>query len=556
MVPAAEKHVMCAKLNHRICHYWLLVTVGCLLFLVNLGAPSLWDVDEGRNSEAAREMMESGNWVVPTFNYELRTDKPALLYWLQILSFRCFGISEFAARLPSALASIVTVLLTYEMARRMFDSRTGLLAGLVLASSIAFAGAAHFANPDALLCLCTMLTMFTFWNSYARGDRLWPALCGVSAALGVLAKGPVGLVLPGTVIILFLLWQKQWRLIFDRRLLIGLALFFLVAGPWYGWVAAETKGIFLREFIIQHNVERFGSPMQKHGGFIFYYPLVLILGLGAWSALVVPACWHAMGKRLEREMPLGHVPASYRFLWLWLVVFLAFFSLANTKLPNYILPVYPALAVLIARFIERWRRGDVAIPRWSIILALTCLATIGVAIVAAMVILSGTVPLSSRYQMEYLGPWASLGVVVILGTVVIGVLVKRGYRLGALATLIGMAVALLAVAAAFAVPGFNVEKSSEPLSRIIRERTQEPDLRLGAFNCFEPSLVFYCHREVIDLDSEEAVLAFLRFPTQVCVVMSTEDWTRMQKQAGQECHALGQARDLYSNQQLVVVTNR
>jgi 4-amino-4-deoxy-L-arabinose transferase-like glycosyltransferase len=544
------------KIKHRVCHYGLLVTVGSLLYLVNLGAPSLWDVDEGRNSEAAREMMESGNWVVPTFNYELRTDKPALLYWLQILSFRCFGVNEFAARLPSALASILTVLLTYEMARRMFDSRTGLLAGLVLASSIAFTGAAHFANPDALLCACIMLTMFAFWNSYVRADRLWPMLCGVTTGLAVLAKGPVGLVLPGAVIFLFLLWQKQWRLILDRRLFVGLALFLLVAAPWYGWVAAETKGAFLREFIIQHNVERFGSPMQKHGGFIFYYPFVLMLGLGAWSILLVPACWQALGKRLESEKLVAQAPASYRFLWLWFAVFFAFFSLAHTKLPNYILPVYPAVAVLIARCVERWRRGDVVAPRWWTGLALACLAVVGVGIVITMVVLGGLLPLLPKYHMECLRPWATVGVVVILGSVLLGVLLQRGYRLGALTTLVSMTVVLLAAAVDFAVPAFDVEKSSRPLSQIIRERTQEPDLRLGAFNCFEPSLVFYCQREVIDIDSEEAALQFLRFQTQVCVVMSTQDWMRLQKRAGQECHVLGQARDLYSSQRLVVVTNR
>ena len=152
----------------RAGHYLLLATAWACLCLVNLGTPSLWDIDEGNNAEAAREMLDCGNWVVPTFNYQLRVDKPALLYWLQIGAFRLFGINEFAARLPSALAALAAVLMTYELGRQMFGAATGLLAGLVLASTGLFCAAAHFANPDALLNACTLLTLFFFWHSFTR----------------------------------------------------------------------------------------------------------------------------------------------------------------------------------------------------------------------------------------------------------------------------------------------------------------------------------------------------------------------------------------------------
>src|SRR4051794_21745173 len=134
-------------LQHRLAHYGLLLGVGALMFLPNLGGPSLWDLDEGRNATAAREMLESGNWVVPTFNGSLRSDKPVLLYWLQMTCYAAFGVNEFAARFPSALASLLTVLLTYELGRRMFSSLTGLLSGLMLETTILFCAAGHFANP-------------------------------------------------------------------------------------------------------------------------------------------------------------------------------------------------------------------------------------------------------------------------------------------------------------------------------------------------------------------------------------------------------------------------
>src|SRR2546421_11155251 len=126
------------QFNHRLPHLALLTLVWALLCLPNLGGPSLWDIDEGNNATAGYEMSESGNWIVPTFNNQLRKDKPALLYWLQATAYAAFGANEFAARLPSALAALVAVLATYELARALAGKGAGLLAGLVLASTVGF----------------------------------------------------------------------------------------------------------------------------------------------------------------------------------------------------------------------------------------------------------------------------------------------------------------------------------------------------------------------------------------------------------------------------------
>ena len=176
---------MFRTLDHRAGHYALLLAVTVALGLPNLGVPSLWDIDEGHNAEAAREMLASGNWIVPTFNFQLRVDKPALLYWLQAAAYQVFGVNEFAARLPSALASLAAVLLTYELGRRLFGKRIGLLAGVILASTVLFCAAGHFANPDALLNACTLLTLFVFWTGFARNGRGWFVPAGVATGLAV-----------------------------------------------------------------------------------------------------------------------------------------------------------------------------------------------------------------------------------------------------------------------------------------------------------------------------------------------------------------------------------
>src|SRR5262245_16499523 len=160
---------MLRSLNHRAGHYAALLAAWALLALPYLGTPSLWDIDEGLNAEASREMLERGDWVVPTFNYELRTAKPALINWLQMLAYSAFGVDEWSARLPSAVAVALTALLTYELGRLMFGAATGLLGGVVLLSAAAVCGAARFANPDALLLLCTTLTLLLFWQGHHAG---------------------------------------------------------------------------------------------------------------------------------------------------------------------------------------------------------------------------------------------------------------------------------------------------------------------------------------------------------------------------------------------------
>ena len=263
---------MLHRLDNRFGHYALLGFVWAVLCLPNLGGPSLWDIDEGNNAECAQEMYESGNWIVPTFNYKLRLDKPALLYWLQASAYHVFGTNEFSARLPSALASLLALLIAYELGRCLFNRSAALLAGLVLASSVAFCAAAHFANPDALLNLCTLLTFWCLWNHYTRGGW-WLLGAGAACGLGMLAKGPVALVLPMTTALLFFLRRRELRRLWDPACWERPWCFCLVAAPWYVWVGVETKGEWLAGFFWKHNVERAIGAMENHSGPFFYYGL-------------------------------------------------------------------------------------------------------------------------------------------------------------------------------------------------------------------------------------------------------------------------------------------
>jgi 4-amino-4-deoxy-L-arabinose transferase-like glycosyltransferase len=576
---------MFRRLHHRAGHQALLLVVAAGLFLPNLGGPSLWDIDEGNNAEAAREMLESGNWVVPTFNFALRVDKPALLYWLQVGAYRAFGVGEFAARLPSALAALVTVLLTYELGRRLFDPATGLLAGLVLASTALFCGSAHFANPDALLNAFTVLTLLCFWHGFARGGRGWFVPAGVGMGLAVLAKGPVGLLLPSAVIGLFLLGQRRLRLLLDRRLLLGAAAFALVALPWYIYVAAETKAQFLRGFLLTHNVGRYLSPMEHHGGPVYYYLLALILGFAPWSAFLALVAWHSWAewkKTRQGDKETGRYgqadaspqaltlspchlvtlspchPLAHAFLWCWIAVYFLFFSLAGTKLPNYILPLYPPAALLTARFFERWQRGAVQPAAWAVHVSLATLALVGVGATVGLLVAGGVVPapfLRGRL-LPGLEAWAVLGALPILGAAGAWWCVRRQNRAGVVVSVAAAAVLFIGTLAAGGSVAVDRHKAPRPLVQAFGEPPTAREIRVACYQYFQPSLVFYCRREVERLVDERETLEFLAMPLPVYLFVPAPVWERLQTQVPGPHRLLGRQRDLYRGYDVVVVTNR
>jgi 4-amino-4-deoxy-L-arabinose transferase-like glycosyltransferase len=549
---------MFQRFNHRFGHYALLLAFGGVLFLPNLGGPSLWDIDEGNNAEAAREMLASNNLIVPTFNFELRVDKPALLYWLQIGAYRLFGVNEFAARFPSAVAALLAVLCTYELGRRMFGATAGLLAGLMLASSVLFCAAAHFANPDALFNACTLLTFVCFWNSFARGDRSWFLLCSISSGLAVLAKGPVGLLLPSAVAFIFLLWARQLRRLLDWRLLVGMLAFGLVMVPWYAWVGAETRGNYLTGFFLVHNVDRYLNPMEGHTGSPAYYLLVLLLGFVPWSAFLGLALWYSLKFHQTDAQARNRDRQSVAFLWCWIVFYVAFFSFSKTKLPNYILPVYPAVALLTARFLECWRRGEFQPPAWMLHAAPACLLLLAVGTVMGLLALGGVWPLRVSPGRAYPGVeiWAALGMLPLAGAAVTWWCLRQSRRTGMIAGFAAFSLAYLAVLAGWGATALEKHKAPRDLVRGLHDNLTAHEVRIGAYEYFQPSLVFYCQREVHKLKTDDDVIEFLSCPLPVYLFMPASLWEQLQPRLGGMCHPLGRRRDLYRNYDVVVVTNR
>ena len=299
----------------------LLVLVSALVFFINLGGARLWDDDEPKNAQCAKEMWDRGDWIVPTFNGELRCDKPVLIYWLMMSAYQLLGATELAARFWSAVAAVGTTLVTYQLGRLLFNARIGFWAGWMLSSSLMFVVAGRAATPDSLMILCTTLAMLAFvrstWGANATlaganrlGDFLPKSWLGMSAAyaamaLGVLAKGPVAVVLPTLVLVVYTVAVRQslaastsvslarwiprffspvawcvagWKL----RPLTALAVVTAIALPWYLAVGVKTDGDWLAGFFGRHNVGRYLKSMEGHHGPFFYYVPAVFLGLLPW----------------------------------------------------------------------------------------------------------------------------------------------------------------------------------------------------------------------------------------------------------------------------------
>lgn len=535
-------------MRQRIRDYSILLGIAALLTLPNLGGPSLWDVDEGVNAQAAREMRDAGTWIVPTFNYELRTAKPVMLYWFQRASYAAFGVNEFAARFPSVLAGWLAVLLTYELARRMFSRSTALLAGVVLVSAVQFALLAHAATPDATLLLFTCLTFLAFWIGHENGSRAWWGPTAAACGLAVLTKGPIGVALPGLIFLIYFAWNRELRRLLDRRIVFAALVFLLVAGPWYGLVSNETRGEWVKAFIGRENLQRFSSPMDQHSGPFYYYIAALPVMFAPWSAFLLAVLWYG-ARGTGRDIDLSRETRAHRFLVSWFLAYLIVFSSAATKLPNYIFPLYPALAILTARFLIAWRDQTLLVPRWVMGAGAAALALVGAVAIGGLLVADATFP--------GLGIWAVAGAIPLAGAVVMVRSLQRDSRQGVVLAAAIACVLFVGVLVTF--PGEVVDRQKAPRELVRASGADNPnrDQRLAAYGWFQPSVVYYTGREVAVLESPAAVEAFLAVPTTAYLFVPEPVWReQLAGRVRSPLHVAARHHDFLEKCDVLVISNQ
>ncbi len=349
------------------------------VYLQFLGRIPFLEPDEGRYAEIPREMLESGDFITPYLNYVKYFEKPPLIYWLNALSMKLFGQNEFAARLPSALCGILTILFIYHLGRTLFGRRQGMAAALILGSSAGFMIQNRMILTDIPLTFCLTTALGCFILAGREGEPrsgTYYHLFYLFAALAVLAKGLIGMVLPGGVIFFHLLLTRRWRLLREMRLPTGLLLFLLVGAPWFILVSLKNPE-FARFFFIHEHFERFLTKVHgRYQPFWFFIPILLV-GMLPWS-LLIPASLRGVWKK--RRESGGE---SRLYLAIWFILIFLFFSKSNSKLIPYILPVYPAAALLMGDMIIRILDGERHHCRLSVRIMAGVMMIVGIAGVTA-----------------------------------------------------------------------------------------------------------------------------------------------------------------------------
>lgn len=456
----------------------LLVVFG-FFFLLFLGDLPFKEPDESRYAEIPREMVESGDFVTPRLNYVKYFEKPPLHYWVNALSLSVLGRNETAARLPSALFGLGGVLLVYHLGRKLFGRREGLYSALVLGSSVGFLFQSRMNIIDNTLTFCMTATLGCFLLASRREETrkgLYYHLFYLFAALTVLAKGLIGMVLPGGIVFLYLLCTKRWGLLREMRLPTGICLFLAICSPWFVLVSLRNPE-FPRFFFIHEHFERFLTTVHHRYEPPWFFIPVLLGGMVPWTFFLPGTVRETWKKRDAQRL----------FLALWAGVIFAFFSLSSSKLIPYVLPVFPALALLIGTSISE------TLDEGGRLYGIQTLS-------AGLFLLVAGSGLILYTQVAAHGKIATEGALLLGGIFTVGSLLSlfalKGKHRGIALALLCLTAGLGAMNAPSAVFARSIEKrSTRELARIVRERY--PDTRLVSYGTYRQGLPFYAGRRVI-----------------------------------------------------------
>ncbi len=358
--------------NRTRTDFLLLAGFCSFLFLYGLGQFGLIGADEPRYAQVAREMLERHDWITPVLGGQPWLEKPPLYYWQDMLAYRVFGVSDWAARLPSVLDATFLVLAVYLFLRR-FRPGFELDGALITASSAGIIGYARAASMDMALAAAFSVGMLGWWAWRESGKKICLVVFYGCMAFGMLAKGPIAPVLAVAVIVAYAAMVRDLRLAVKTLWLPGILLFCAIALPWYFAVQMRNPQFF-REFIVEHNVGRFSKNLYHHTEPFWYYLPVTALALAPWTVFVIKACVQRV--RLWRaKVAIGSAEKDFEyqfgvFACCWLIVPIVFFSISQSKLPGYILPAVPAGGLLLVDYLRRQLEQNEAktVPMWLVAL--------------------------------------------------------------------------------------------------------------------------------------------------------------------------------------------
>lgn len=498
-----------------------LISLSLVLFLWYTWSMPLIDPDEPRYASTARDMVLNNNWIVPHFNGAPRINKPPLFYWAIAISYKIFGINEFGARLPSALAAIGTVLITYLWGKRIEDHKNGFWAGVILLSNPLFFFISRLCITDMLLNFFVCASLYLFFVEYeeSRKSNCRRLLLYFLLSMVFLVKGPVGILLFLLITMGFLIWIRDFQYIRRLWYLPGFLLFLGIICAWGipFWLSLGTKQIFA--LLSQEMSGRFVSGYAHPQPFYYYVP-VFFMGFFPWSLFVCIPFIHTLKQR--RSMPAEEKRLVY-FFCSWFILTLTFFSLSHSKLITYILPISPSIA-LLTKTLSRWERegGTGKRSLWLLWLALFVSATIPLALIFAMLKWTPTVRGLSTIHIVIPIIILFVGTAVSLYTFFMSRRFRQVIKVFCFTNCL-----VLGITLAYSVKYLGTFRSTKDI--VENGLSGKKNYMLFSYGSTMPSLVFYSGENVLKLEKNTGLKKLIS--NQKCplyIVMSINDYEKKQ----------------------------
>jgi 4-amino-4-deoxy-L-arabinose transferase-like glycosyltransferase len=545
----------------------ILIGFCIILYFLNLGRWDLWNPDEPRYAQVAREMINRGDWILMHYNGKTYPDKPPLFFWLiAFSSFLWQGFSSFSVRFPAAFFGTLTVILTFFLGKILYSSRTGFLSGLILATSLEFSYLSTRANIDTTLTFFTTASLLCFFQWYRgaqdKAKNLRKAEVEVKVeekakmrnlliygfyigmALATLAKGPVGFILPLSVSLIYLVVKKDWGGLKRMRLLSGMALFLVIVLLWY--LPALFKGgeDYLQATLFKHSIDRYAQGWSK-GRPIYYYLYNFPIDFLPWVLFIPAAVAYGFSReKLEKR-------GEFLFLFMWFALIFIFFSLSKGKRAIYLLPLYPAISLMVGKLwddfistpMNHFRNGWMSVPLYGLM---------GVALVAG-----AALPwvLSIKFP-SYLPYGLPITFLLVGGSLVMFVLYRFKNYSAILFLLIGMVAGAYFYTSRVIFPLVNQYKSARFLSQEITARIQPGEtlavygrVSTGPFNYYTGIV------PILDLADMKDLFSLLESSERIFCLLDYKNFSQFRKMEGRPKVQLI-SRRMVGDDEIVLVSNR
>jgi 4-amino-4-deoxy-L-arabinose transferase-like glycosyltransferase len=516
-----------------------LLLLAALTFFAGLGRGAITDSDEAFYAESAREMVASGNWLTPYYNYEPRFQKPVLYYWLTSATYTVFGPTEFAARFWAAMAGLGLVLITAACGRRWYDEATGLLAGAIVATNFGYFTIGRMALPDLPLTFCITLAIWAALVSTLeseRSPRQFVILASLGLGLGFLMKGPVGVIIPALVIVPVLAIERRSIALTPIDLVLGFLVMVAVAVPWYAVMWLQHGNAYLQSFFVGDNFERFATDRFNDPRPWWFYLPVVAGGLLPWTPLAL--VWLGpITQFLRRRRDVGTIDLR---LLLWAVLPLAFYTLSIGKQPRYVLPVLPPLALLLAASIvertQEWRGygGTRSRPRRALPVVAGGFLS-GAFLVGLGVLLFRARPLLVNVQPIFTTVAAI--VIIVLGVLVVLAAVSRNWR--AVPVALAVAAGIMFPAMQYGALSSGGDDTVQQMARLVLQHRTGTE-QVGTYGVFVRNLVFYTGVQTTDVIDDEQARNFLAQDARALMVAPVEWIDRLERERHIAVHRIAE----------------